>query len=300
MKNVFARLSSPARILMTMLLLLPFAENARAQANAAARPAGDCRDDCPKTSTRWADRKQSDFLTSGARLSVAGIRGSALLVTGSDAPGHTGGVMAASRSEAYAQDRWLTIHRLQYAGLGWGSGGLEGETGGMLDAGVRFAAGKLHGPFIRGGTEGYAGGNRRVYSAFLELPRAQLGYQILTGTLLLEAGGGAGAMLLGRYSAGDHATRDLNLSLAWGGHIAVHRAPIRFDASIKRVEAGGIRLGHPVYFIRAATCSHAGRFAMCSDLRYLRGDLRAPDGGLSRGAASLYAGFMVGLASIEL
>jgi len=269
---------------------------------ASAQLSEDAQEDAPhsvRLTELEAAARAADFVASGARLSVAGVRASSLTVRGSDADDRTLGVVFSSRTEGYAQDGWVSVHRLQYASLGGGSGGLEGELGGLIEGGARIPLGGRHGVVVRGGVQAYLGGNDTLYSSLLELPRGAVVYQLLSRRVLLEAGAQGGLVLLGRYDAGDDAGRALGVSFDWGAYLALQHAPVRLNAGLMRIEARSTGSGRPVDILGGTLCTYAGKLALCTDARYLRGDLGGPEGARHEGAESFYLGFMIGLASVS-
>jgi hypothetical protein len=239
---------------------------------------------------------KGDFLTSGARASVAGVRATTSLTTGGDAAGTGGSVLFGSRTEAYAFEDALTVHRLQYGSIGGGSAGFEGELGGTLSGGFRLRTVPDRGFFLRGGIGGYIGGNKLFYASSLDFPRAELGYQISTRTVLFELAGTGAAELFGHFSARDLG-RELGVAPALGGFLALHRAPLRLELSFVRVLARVETASRAVDTARGVACSFARRLALCADVRLVRGDLVAPHGGVFTGVTDVSAGFLVGVST---
>jgi hypothetical protein len=74
-------------------------------------------------------RAADEFATEGARVEIAGLAGTTTLLQGLPVPTRSAALALGTRTEAYAQDGWLTAHRIQMGRIGWGSGG---PGGGLL------------------------------------------------------------------------------------------------------------------------------------------------------------------------
>ncbi|NUQ77771.1 MAG: hypothetical protein HUU21_29900 [Polyangiaceae bacterium] len=247
-----------------------------------------------------AASREAEFVASGARLSVGGVRAGSLTIRGSDADGRALGAVFSGRTEGYAQDGWVSVHRLQWASIGWGEGGFEGELGGLLEGGPRLKLWGRHGVVFRGGLQAYFGGNEMLYSSLLELPRVVAAYQLLSRRVLLEAGFQGAFVLLGCYNAGEEFGRRLGLAPNWGAFASFQRAPARISVSFSRVEAHFSGSGRPVDMAGGLACGFVGKLSLCTDARYWRGDLDGPRLTRKENVETFYFGFMAGLATVKL
>lgn len=292
--------STPLSLLFVVFAL---AFPAAAQAQARPYPYDEEIEEQPRTvllADIDAASKAAEFVASGGELSVGGVRAGSLTVSGGDADGRSLGAVLSARSEGYAQDGWVSVHRLQWASIGWGEAGFEAEFGGLLEGGPRIKLHGRHGVVFRGGIQAYLGGNQRLYSSLLELPRAVVAYQLLSRRVLLEAGFQGGFVILGCYNAGEELGRSLGISPDWGALASFQRAPVRLSASYMRVEARWSGSGRPVDVLGGTACGYVGRLAMCTDVRYYRGDLDGPRLVRREGVETFYFGFMAGLATVKL
>jgi hypothetical protein len=242
----------------------------------------------------------AEFVSSGAKLGVGGVRAGSLSIWGSDADGRDFGAVLAVRTEGYAQDGWVSVHRIQWGSIGWGQGGFEAELGGVIEGGPRIKLKGRHGVVLRGGFQAFLGGNQRLYTSLLELPRGVVAYQLLSRRVLLEAGFQGAFVLLGCYNAGDELGRRLGLAPDWGAFASFQRAPARVSVSFTRVEARFSGSGRPVDMLGGFACGYVGKLSLCTDARYLRGDLDGPRGVRKENVEVLYFGFMAGLATVKL
>jgi len=227
------------------------------------------------------------FHTADAQVGLNGLRVTSQRITGSDADGLDHSVGWAFRTLGYAQDDWVSVHREEHGHLGGGSAGFHGELGALLRGGLRWPFGTSHGPLIRGGIQLYVGGNDWLYHSMFELPHGQVGYQVLTDSLLLELGMQGGFTLLGHLAAGDEAERSLGQVPDWGAAAALHVNPVRIDLWWRRFEPGaeGDATG-PIDTGRAQICGSAWVLAICGEGRLAMGEQDLGDG---RGAESVTA-----------
>lgn len=147
------------------------------------------------------------------------------------------------------------------------------------------------------GRAGYAmrfGGDRLAYASVIELPRGELGWQTEHGFGFDSWGGeirGHVALaLVGRHDVLD-GTRNLNLSLAWGGHLHFQMMKVgQTELDITRYE---LREG-AVHAADARTCLRVGpqskyhdfpRFTLCARERLDQGKVFLPDGSPREAAA---------------
>ncbi len=208
------------------------------------------------------------------------------------------GALFALNDHQYATLSDLTSRLREFAFIGGGSGDFEGGLGGDVAFGWRARVGPNHGPFARLGLRGELLGNDVFYRSTLELPVAELGYQLLRDrTLLIEVALSAAPVLVGRYNVEGAAARALGGSFAWGGHLALALDAIHLEAGYSRLEPKPDSVYGALDTLNAALCGSAGFVAACGDLRFLRGDVHAlaPDAIVP--ARTFYLGAFLGVSS---
>lgn len=206
------------------------------------------------------------------------------------------GAAFAGAVDTYALDG--TTHGAGYFILGGGEGGFEGALSGTIDVGYRAPVSDEHGPFARAGFDGRLQGNDDLYFSMLEIPRLTVGWQYLSGKVVVEGGARGGPILTGRYNPGADGYRRLSGSLEWGGFVSAQVDFLRADVSVMRIEARRTGNGTPVDVGRAMFCGVAGPVGICADAYLFRGDAdMGPSGGGFQKALSFYGGLTVGVAS---
>jgi hypothetical protein len=176
----------------------------------------------------------------------------------------------------------MTIHargatsrsRIQ-ANAGGGNSGFEGNLGGIWTFGGRlsFGQGEHGGLFGRGGIDAYLGGNSDFYHSHLELPRFELGYQLLkTGSLFIEAAGRGGLVLTGRHRVFDR-TRDIGVSMSAGGYLTVQLDYFRVQLDAARIFEGAHAPKTPIDRGQADVCGLLGHLAVCISASSDRGEI---------------------------
>ncbi len=240
------------------------------------------------------------FAVQDAQVTYGGVRGGAFLAESDGTTRRSHGVSASTRSLGTVTQDGLTVHRDITAALGYGSAGLVGEVGGVVRGGYRFALAPTHGPFVRGGVRGFFGGNDIWFHSHLELPHAQLGYQLLSREILLEVAAAGGLSLLGHYQAGDGGERPLSLTPVWGSELALHHRPVRLDIAWLRFQpsAYGPAKG-PLDRLDATICLSVWRLGLCNQLRYYRGNLATEEGLPVTDTQALSASLMIGFTSVR-
>jgi hypothetical protein len=238
-------------------------------------------------------RAADEFATEGARVEIAGLAGTTTLLQGLPVPTRSAALALGTRTEAYAQDGWLTAHRIQMGRIGWGTEGLEGDFFSAVEGGPRWTTRPGEGPFVRGGIAGGFVGSRQLLFGWVTVPRLQLGFQRLGPHQLLEGGLHAGALVFGRFDA-DLGERALGPAPAFGSYLAVHVHRLRLDVEATRVEHGD----GPANLVRGTLCGHVGAFALCAEGQHAALDLIAPDTGAALPVELFRAGFLVGSTSI--
>jgi hypothetical protein len=198
--------------------------------------------------------------------------------------------------EVVGQDqkyRWPSVRTTYQFGLGGGGSGFEGEYGGSFTGGVRIPLGRRHGPIARVGFGGHVLGNDRFYSSRIEVPRFELGYQILSGMVFVEAAGTTGYVIDGRYGQRippriDGQSPHTPLAgFEIGAYLSVHVPYVRLGVSLERVpitdgSSGSVLLG------QANACVGYG-FAVCGDVRAF-----GQDGIFGAARSTYYGGITVG------
>ena len=234
--------------------------------------------------------------TDVADVAVSGVQASLTQVRGGDKEAQLAAFTLSSAHVGFGYERPGTIRVINTASLGGGRDGIQGGFGNAVAGGVRAPFGKHHGLIARGGAEGSFFGNRYLWDSLLELPQLQLGYQWLVPQSVADLALKGGYLLLGRHNTGDGATRNLGGALEWGGIGYLHLGPVDLRASYARVYVR--HGGSPVDLVEGAFCGTPAPFALCTSLRYERGDVGLPDGTL-RDVSVSYVGITIGLVEFE-
>lgn len=226
---------------------------------------------------------------------VYALRGSAVETRG--APAKTGtGLMLSIEGEEFMRRGVFSGHGLHRLAIGGGGAGFEGTLQGGLAGGFRIPFGERHGPVFRAGLFGYVRGNDAFYASLLELPQLQLGYQYLRGTTVFELGVTSGAVLTGRFRAGEAETRVLGAGLEIGSYAAVHVPWFRIGASAMRIP-GNDGLAAPVRTLEGTACVIAAPFAICGDARFSVTDAVVTPAAPLEEVRSTYGGVAFGFTS---
>ncbi len=197
-------------------------------------------------------------------------------------------------TERYATRDGLTLHFAGGGTLGGGTAGTEKGGNAAVDFGWRGVVSKTSGPFLRAGMTGIWLSNDRFRLSMFEPLQGRVGYQILEGDKLIEAGLTQGLVALGSYRPAS-GVRKLSESVELGGYVAWHTAPYRVNASFMHLYPQATDAGGDLDLARISYCDYRLPVALCADLLYVRGDaeLRAGEAPLTR---SLYTGITLGLA----
>lgn len=265
----------------------PTATPPKSEAPAAAAPA-----DASPMACAAPDSEQGPFLSSTGCSGVFGIRGSAVSTRGVTASDGSG-LMVSGEGEEFVRRSLFSAHGRHRLAIGGGGAGFEGTLLGSLTGGFRLPVGDRHGPVVRAGAFGYLRGNNAFYASLIDFPEVELGYQYLRGRTVLELGAMSGAVLAGRFRAGDAETRVLGAGLQVGAYAAVHVPWIRFDLSAMRLPANDA-LATPVRTAEGTLCAIASPFAICADGRVTMADAIAYAGAPRTEVTSLYAGLAFG------
>jgi hypothetical protein len=141
---------------------------------------------------------------------------------------------------------------------------------------------------------GYLRGNDAFYASLIDLPQVQLGYQYLYRRTVIELGATSGAVLAGRFRAGDAETRVLGAGLEVGAYAALQIPWFRLGMSAMRLPTNDA-LSAPVRTAEGTLCAIATPFAICADARASVTEAIAAVGAAPVEVTSLYAGLAFGL-----
>ncbi|MGH7282856.1 MAG: hypothetical protein ACRELY_15125 [Polyangiaceae bacterium] len=234
--------------------------------------------------------------------SVLGVRIS-LLHNGGLQNKTTFGVTAQGAGESYRTYKLFSIRTSAIAGLGGGSGGLEGALGATFTGGIRVPVSEHHGPIIRVGLGGELLGNSQFYYSHIDLPIGEVGYQYISGHTILEAGVRGASLITGRYNTGDSFRRELGTSFELGGYIAAHGTHGRIDANFMHIAASGTDPGTGVDVLRGTACAYVTpTVGICGDAMFIHGDEQPPipvasaTSAVDTSSTSIYGGLLVGFA----
>ena len=161
------------------------------------------------------------------------------------------------------------------ASLGGGNSGFEWTLGGIWRFGGRVSLdqGKSGGPFARIGVDAYMGGNSDYYHSHLELPRFELGYQLIkTNALFLEAAARGGLMLTGRRRIFDR-TRDIGFSLDAGGMLTLQMPFLRLHVDVVRIYEDDHAPETPIDRAELGVCGLFAPLALCLTASADRGEI---------------------------
>jgi hypothetical protein len=201
--------------------------------------------------------------------------------------------MVSAEGQEFTRRGLFGSHDMHRLAIGGGGAGFEGTLMGGIAAGFRLPVGERHGPVIRGGVLGYLRGNDAFYASLLDLPQVQLGYQYLHGRTVIELGATSGAVLTGRFRAGETATRILGAGLEVGAYAALQIPWFRVGLSAMRLPTNDA-LSAPVQTAEGTLCAIATPFAICGDARATRTEAVAIAGAAPVEVTSLYAGLAFG------
>lgn len=137
----------------------------------------------------------------------------------------------------------------------------------------------------------------RVESSLVELPRLEVGYQIL-GSFALEARAHAGVALTGQLGI-QEGSRPLPPSVGWGGHVSLLGRLGLVEVGLERIQPFEDDGLGPVDIADGRICVQASRrpgatFGICGDGRVERMTIPRPDETKAE-AVSVYGGLLLGL-----
>ena len=212
-------------------------------------------------------------------------------IRGSDADARTWGFLVALDPDIAGTDDYLSHRTTFYGALGGGSDGFEGHLTWRTRAGVRGYFGEDHGPFARIGLGLEFLGNNKLYRSWVELPYAELGYQIMNEDLWFELGPTGGLVLGGRYYTGDAAERRIDTEPELGVQATLHVAGVRAHASAMRIFARQTGPGTPIDEANAELCLNPFELVLlCGHAAFHRGDVALPGGDFSTSTATYFGG----------
>jgi len=162
-------------------------------------------------------------------------------VRGTDSDGRIRSLGVALGGQATGTfEKGYTVTGQMFGALGGGGGQVDGLFNGGVDVGARYAPGGSHGPFLRLGLGGSVVGSEKLHRSYFELPRAQLGWQILTDRYLVEIAARGSVALTGRYQAGAALARSYGARMTWGGAVLFQWSPFRLEGAYMRTEGGSV------------------------------------------------------------
>lgn len=249
---------------------------------------GTGRADVPPAAPRTEPSPTTVVTADSAERGVVGVRGALTRGQAGGVNQNATGLVVAGYGDAFRGDGVLSARASHAFAIGGGTGGFEGALGGLFAFGLRVPLGAHGGAFARGAFRGELLGNDAFYFSRLELPEAQVGYQLITRDVQFEAGATLAPVLAGRFRVGAAATRDLGGTLAAGGFATVQTDRVQLSLDLLSVatdgESGAVRMA------QGSLCLRAVPLGLCGDLRAI--------GDAGNGPAQqrvLYGGILVGL-----
>jgi hypothetical protein len=245
----------------------------------------------PKRSRPWQ---------TGLAMRRIGLRGTATTVVAETKTRWAGAGLVHQDGMGYFDVGRLSVRYLDFAGIGYGSAGLEGEAGVDLAGGIRIPVGLSGGVVVRLGLRGYLSGNDLFYASLFELPQLQVGYQWSRSSLQTEIAARGGYVLYGRYRV-DAWREKLDRSPTLGA-FGAFRVPIAlFELSYTHLFTEKGRARSDSDEIVAMACATPDPIVACIDMRYKNMKTMAPIA-ISVSAAkgrSIYLGATFSLADME-
>jgi hypothetical protein len=215
-------------------------------------------------------------LVDAALSGVTGIAATVTAARGGDADDRLGSISLNTRRLGYAYDRGLVVRVSNAAEIGGNDRGVHGALSFEAAGGYRFHVSDNHGPFVRAGVDFRLSGDALVYQSQLEVPQLHAGYQYQRKDTLVELTSRAGFVEDGRSNTGHDATRHLDLSPEVGAMMSVktpHTLLMAEWAHLLVENHGG-----PVDWLDVGLCATVKRFATCTDVRLVAGDVNLPTG----------------------
>ena len=162
-----------------------------------------------------------------------------------------------------------------------------------------------HALFARLGYAGSMMGDRAFFSALVEVPRLELGYQLDDdrGGAGVELRAEGGLALVGRFVALDGA-RAIGVAPTYGARVIVHAVDAaHVEIGVKRIDEKGGSIATPIDIADTKACVDLGRLrvpfvrAVCASARFETGDVDR--GGTIVRASALYGGVLASMTWME-
>jgi hypothetical protein len=150
--------------------------------------------------------------------------------------------------------------------LGFQDSGVSGLAREDIAIGRRFDLDSTHGIIARGGGRVHLMGDDQVLFTFIELPQAQLGYQVkVPGAtpILFELTGRGGFAAAGRYNVGN-GRRTIGPSPEAGANLGVGVGPVHLEGSYSQILPHGKGRGL-FHVLDGTTCVHVKPLGVCAD-----------------------------------
>jgi hypothetical protein len=225
-----------------------------------------------------------------AEVQAFGMSGSLTRSRFSDASTTDGAVLVSGSHFSYDTRKIFSGRSYGFGFIGGGSAGFEGGFGGELGFGLRVPFAETHGPVARVALEGFLMGNDAFYASLLELPKGELGYQVLDRVFLVEVAATAGPVLTGQFEVNGARRRDVAGDFAAGAHLAVGFRNAHLELVVNRLDSGDSSVA-AFDELRGSLCGLPSVFAVCADGRYFAQGAFEPDPDVR----VAYLGFHIGL-----
>jgi hypothetical protein len=274
----FLRLPAVGASLVALLTLMP--RHAEAECAEEQAEVETCPPMMPMLGTR----------NPVAEVQAFGMSGSLTRSRFSDESTMDGAVLVSGSHFSYDTRKVFSGRSYGFGFIGGGSAGFEGGFGGELGFGLRVPFAETHGPVARVALEGFLMGNDTFYASALELPKGELGYQLLDRVLLIEVAATAGPVLTGQFEVNGLPRRDFAGHFAAGAHLAAGFRNAHLDLAVNRLDSGDSRVA-AFDELTGSLCGLPSIFAICADARYFADGAFEPDADVR----VAYLGFHVGL-----
>jgi hypothetical protein len=224
-----------------------------------------------------------------------GVRGTETWSRSARTPDRSLGVTASIRHFDYDARGLFSGRSVGSAFIGGGSAGFEGGLGGALGAGLRVPFGRSHGVVARLGLEGHLLGNDRFYASMLELPQGQVGYQLLSKSLLVELSGTLGPVLTGRYRTSAASAGTLGGMLETGARLGLGFRNAHLELAYSRYERTNEVPLQRLDRVAGSVCGMASVIGICADIEYFdRHSDSTPAGSGDTAYLGLHVGVLTG------
>jgi hypothetical protein len=183
--------------------------------------------------------------------------------------------------------------------IGSGAGHPDGTIEGALLAGLRTNPRGTQGILGRIGIAGSYSANANWLRSWLELPRGEVGYQLLGREAAIELTAHGGASLTGRFDPGATLYRATPVSFAWGGSGMVQLDPIRLAVDYTRTEAAGPTFTTPLDEMTGRLCVEPfSSILACGEAAQSWGDVQDASGAAYT-VKALRIGFSIGFGHLS-